>query len=90
MNNILLGLMTHACLHPCSWCQIHRNDLKNESNLRTTGSLKTQFWDLYDNYPPKIHAVMYHVKEYCLKQNSSLGPVSEQASESVSRTSRLL
>lgn len=24
MANILLGLMSHSCNHPCSWCDVHR------------------------------------------------------------------
>ena len=38
--NILLGLMSHASLHPCCWCDIDKNHLSERGNDRTLGNLK--------------------------------------------------
>jgi hypothetical protein len=32
--NILLGLMSHSCMHPCCWCDIDRHHLQNPGKTR--------------------------------------------------------
>jgi hypothetical protein len=32
--NILLGLMTHSCTHPCCWCDIDKDHLCNRGKTR--------------------------------------------------------
>ena len=46
------------------------------------------FKDSFDSLPvktvtPKIHAILYHVPEFCSEHQKALGFFSEQASESV-------
>lgn len=48
MANIMLGLMAHSSSHPCSWCNIHKNDLGNQGELRTLGSLRQMYWNFFD------------------------------------------
>lgn len=47
--NILLGLMAHGSLHPCSWCDVEKGNLHSCGNQRTIGSLKQLFWNYYDS-----------------------------------------
>ena len=47
------------------------------------GALKKSFMDLEVSVTPKIHAVFYHVSEFCSKHLKGLGFYSEQAMESV-------
>lgn len=36
MINILLGLMSHASMHPCSWCIADKNNLHRSGRFYTT------------------------------------------------------
>ena len=47
------------------------------------GDLKVKNSKLGLNFTPKIHAVIFHIPEFCLHTKRSLGFYSEQASESV-------
>ena len=57
------------------------------SYLDCINNFKTKYTDLADlnyvNITPKIHAIFFHVPEFCSKENTGLGRHSEQASESV-------
>ena len=44
---------------------------------------KDSFTELNIPVTPKLHALFVHVRQFCSKQNLSLGPFSEQSSESV-------
>lgn len=46
-------------------------------------NFKQSYLDLGISVTPKVHAVFYHVEEFCSKQQSGLGFYSEQAMESV-------
>lgn len=43
LANILLGLMAHGSMHPCSWCTIDKNHLQDIGEQRTFGMLKESF-----------------------------------------------
>ena len=32
MANIMLGLMAHSSSHPCSWCNVHKNNFEIKAN----------------------------------------------------------
>ena len=44
LAGITLGLMSHASLHPCSWCNSEKDKLHCEGMLRTLGSIRRQYW----------------------------------------------
>ena len=46
-------------------------------------AFKTSFLDLNIAVTPKVHAVLFHVPEFCHRRGTGLGIFSEQASESV-------
>ena len=46
--NILLGLMSHSSCHPCCWCDIKKDDLRNNGVLRTIKSLMDLFWSFFE------------------------------------------
>ena len=54
-----------------------------EGWLESIENFKTEFLALNIRVTPKVHAVMFHVSEFCLKHGKGLGMFSEQASESV-------
>lgn len=43
--NILLGLMPHTSMHPCSWCDVNRYNLHKKGNNRTIASLRDKYWN---------------------------------------------
>ena len=56
MINILLGIQNHACNHPCSWCDITKENLINKGKSRTLASLDKLFWRYYDSGDRKAKA----------------------------------
>ncbi len=58
MANILIGLMSHGCNHPCTWCNISKCDLLNGKcgDLRTLGSLSDLYWAWFDSGSEKSSA----------------------------------
>ena len=46
-------------------------------------SFRSRYLDLEINVTPKVHAVFFHITEFCEKHGVGLGIYSEQASESV-------
>lgn len=46
LSNIMLGLMAHGSTHPCTWCDISKDQmlLGRCGDLRTLGSLRKMFW----------------------------------------------
>ena len=51
--------------------------------LLAIGDFQRSYMDLNIPITPKLHAIFVHVKQFCSKHNLSLGPYSEQSSESV-------
>lgn len=49
LANIFLGLMSHSCSHPCTWCDILRADLAKKGNLRTIGSIREKYWSFRES-----------------------------------------
>lgn len=49
LSNIMLGLMSHSSLHPCTWCTANKYHLEKEGELRTFRSLDDEFWNYYDD-----------------------------------------
>ena len=47
LANIILGLMSHSSQHPCTWCDIVKDELHKQGNSRTLKSLTDAFWDWY-------------------------------------------
>ncbi len=60
----------------------YRHDLAEnyKDNIAEFSSL---FFNLMISVTPKIHAVMYHIEEFCDYSGTGLGPYSEQTSESL-------
>ena len=56
MINILIGLMSHSCSHPCSWCDTGKDRLMNKGVQCTLGSLEALFWSYYDTRADKSKA----------------------------------
>ena len=46
-------------------------------------AFKESFMDLEISVTPKVHAVLFHVPDFCRRRGTGLGIFSEQASESV-------
>lgn len=46
-------------------------------------AFRNDYLDLEISITPKVHAVLFHITEFCMKEESGLGKFSEQASESV-------
>lgn len=44
MTNIILGLMAHSSTHPCSWCNIAKENLVEVGEPRTLGNIIDNFW----------------------------------------------
>lgn len=59
LANIILGLMNHSSLHPCSWCDIQRDELHMQGNTRTLQSLTNAFWKWYSSDGEKKSAKDY-------------------------------
>ena len=51
--------------------------------LLAIGDFQRSYMDLNIPITPKLHAIFVHVKQFCSKHHLSLGPYSEQSSESV-------
>lgn len=45
LANIVLGLMAHGSLHPCSWCDVAKSDLVSTGNLRTIQNITSKYLD---------------------------------------------
>ena len=54
--NILLGMMSHSSCHPCSWCEVSKEDLHQKGKQRTISSLLNLFWDFFDSQSDKKEA----------------------------------
>jgi len=54
--NIFLGLMSHGSLHPCSWCNVNKNNLADVGESRSSGSLRDSFWSFFDSGESKSKA----------------------------------
>ena len=57
--NILLGLMTHASMHPCCWCDTDKYNLHKKGNQRTFSSLYELFGDYFDAKAKRSEAKDY-------------------------------
>ena len=64
-------------VHSC-----YGNDLLPDYEMNIA-KFKSEFLKLNISVTPKVHAVFYHVEEFCSITKMGLGPWSEQASESV-------
>ena len=49
LANLVLGLMAHGSNHPCTWCQVSKDNLLSgrRGESRTFGSLRKSFWEWY-------------------------------------------
>ena len=54
--NILLKMMSHSSCHPCSWCEVSKEDLHQKGKQRTISSLMNLFWDFFDSRSDKKEA----------------------------------
>ena len=68
LANIVVGLMSHSCLHPCTWCDSRKDNLFCQGNLRTLGSIRAQYWQFVESergsakakdYGNCVHAPMF-------------------------------
>ena len=55
----------------------------NAHYMRSIDKFKTYYLDLNISVTPKVHAVFYHIIDYCSEHKRGLGFYSEQAMESV-------
>ena len=70
MINILLGIQSHSCSHPCSWCNISKQHLMRKGDQRTLGTLKELFWSYYDSKADKSKAKDFgNVVHPCMIKN---------------------
>ena len=46
LSNLLIGIMAHGSTHPCTWCDVSKDEMLkgNCGVLRTLGNLRQQFW----------------------------------------------
>ena len=58
------------------------SDLKSNYK-RTIAKFRASFLKLNISVTPKVHAVFYHIEEFCALKGMGLGPFSEQTSESI-------
>ena len=49
LANTTIGLMAHACSHPCTWCNSSKENLDSRGELRTLGSVRRQYWSFVDS-----------------------------------------
>ena len=54
--NILPGMMSHSFSHPCSWCDITKENLNKKGASRTISNLMKLFWDFFDSRSEKKDA----------------------------------
>lgn len=75
LANIMLGLMSHACLHPCTWCDAEKDELSAEGNLRSLGKIRDQYWSFVESekkaskakeYGNCIHAPLFKFSDATL------------------------
>ncbi len=57
--NILLGLMSHSSVHPCSWCDVVKENLEWCGKSRTVGNMLDLFWGYFDARALKKDASLY-------------------------------
>ena len=43
LANIICGLQSHSSAHPCTWCDIESKNLHHSGELRTFGSIRSDF-----------------------------------------------
>lgn len=48
LANIILGLMSHSSVYPCTWCDISKYRLSENGDLRTLGNIEHKFWTWHD------------------------------------------
>lgn len=55
LANIMLGIMSHSSLYPCTWCFCNKNNLINVGELRTTSNCQKYYeaWVLAGSDPKK-------------------------------------
>ena len=46
--NLLIGLMTHGSMHPCTWCTVDKHHLHQRGKTRTFDDLTSKFWSFYN------------------------------------------
>ena len=49
LANIMIGLMSHSCLHPCTWCNVEKDKLDCEGELRTLGNIRECYWSFTES-----------------------------------------
>lgn len=54
--NLLIGLQSHGCLHPCTWCDMIKTDLQNVGEIRTSNSVKDLYWKYNVSGDEKVKA----------------------------------
>ena len=73
--NILLGLMSHSSTHPCSWCNVTKDNLHNRGESRTVGNMMDLFWSYFEARAEKKDASTYgnviHPNMFSGNQNDS-------------------
>lgn len=49
MANIIMGLMTHGSCHPCTWCEVSKDNLLSgrSGSTRTLSSIRHMFWKFH-------------------------------------------
>ncbi|CAH1114659.1 unnamed protein product [Psylliodes chrysocephalus] len=64
LANILSGLMAHSASHPCTWCDVHKTNLKDCGSYRTIGNCLAN----YENWTAN-DAIFKNAKDYknCIK-----------------------
>lgn len=56
ISNLLLGLMSHSFMHPCSWCDVNKKQLHLRGNTRTMHSLHASFTEFSASNAPQSAA----------------------------------
>ena len=51
--------MSHSSSHPCTWCDVSKENLKVKGKSRTISSLMNLFWDFFDSKVNKKDAKNY-------------------------------
>ena len=44
LANIMIGLMSHTSLHPCTWCDVEKDRLEQCGQLRSIHTITEKFW----------------------------------------------
>lgn len=59
LANIMIGLMSHSCAHPCTWCNISKDRLDQKGELHTLGKIRTMFSSFIDSGSDRAKAKHY-------------------------------